>query len=397
MDKFGRRKTLLVFTSGLYLSGFILILLATAPAMVLIGRFLNGMGLGFVLAVSSIYIVEIATTDLRGFLGCFVQFLGSIGVLIIFSAGCFLNWFQLAGLMIVMVVPFVIGMYICPESPRWLYSKGLEDEGRTALEWLRGTDSPQALQAEIRAIKLEQVKKKKNTVSVKVLGEASILKPFLISIFMMFFLNLSGMTVMIFYCNSIFMYSRANISSNLGSVVVGLVLLVSCVAAIFFITRMGRRVILIASMSGMTVCYFLLGGCFYAIESANVEISKAQGSPDMVVDPLENFPGWLPPLAILVLLFLGNGGYGTLIWVVTAELLPPHVRSIGNSIIICFSFIMGFIVSKTFVDLIMAIGASGTFWLYASICGAGTIYTIFLVPETKGKTVEQIAQMFKKN
>merc|ERR1712179_671681 len=110
------------------------------------------------------------------------------------------------------------------------------------------------------------------------------------------------------------------------------------------------------------------------------------------VDPLASFPGWLPVLSILILLFLGNGGYGTLIWVVTAEMLPPHVRSLANSFIICFSFIIGFVISKTFVDLIVALNASGTFWFYATNCLVGAVFTVVVVPETKGKSVEEIAQ-----
>ena len=70
--------------------------------------------------------------------------------------------------------------------------------------------------------------------------------------------------------------------------------------------------------------------------------------------------GWVPPTAILILLFLGNGGYGTLIWVVVAELLPPKVRALGNAFNICICFILGFIASKTFVDLVLAIGRNIT-------------------------------------
>ena len=79
---------------------------------------MNGIGLGFVLATVSVYIVEIATTDMRGFLGCFVQFLGSVGVLLTFCVGAVLNWWQLALVHLGMVVPFVIAMWFIPESPR---------------------------------------------------------------------------------------------------------------------------------------------------------------------------------------------------------------------------------------------------------------------------------------
>ena len=106
--------------------------------------------------------------------------------------------------------------------------------------------------------------------------------------------------------------------------------------------RLTRKVILVSSMMGMSACYLVLGGCFFIIED-NLRRTKAG-------EEVEEFQwGWVPPTAILILLFLGNGGYGTLIWVVVAEVLPPKVRALGN---ICICFILGFIASKTFVDLV---------------------------------------------
>jgi SP family galactose:H+ symporter-like MFS transporter len=95
------------------------------------------MGLGFELAVATVYIVEIASTDMRGVLGCFVQFMGSIGVLFTFVAGTFLNWYWLALVNGVTVVFFFLGMLYVPESPRWLILKGHEFSATQSLEWLR--------------------------------------------------------------------------------------------------------------------------------------------------------------------------------------------------------------------------------------------------------------------
>ena len=82
--------------------------------------------MGVVLATVSVYIVEIATTDMRGFLGCFVQFLGSIGVLLTFVIGSYVNWWQLAVVQLLMVIPFMVAMFFIPESPRWLVMKSRE-------------------------------------------------------------------------------------------------------------------------------------------------------------------------------------------------------------------------------------------------------------------------------
>ena len=118
MEKIGRRKTLLYVTSSCFFMGYLTIFLSNHVALIYIGRFLGGMGLGFELAVATVYIVEIAATDMRGILGCFVQFMGSIGVLFTFVVGSFLNWYWLALVNGMTVIFFIIGMSCVPESPR---------------------------------------------------------------------------------------------------------------------------------------------------------------------------------------------------------------------------------------------------------------------------------------
>jgi len=352
------------------------------------------MGLGLVLATTSVYIVEIATTDMRGLLGCFVQFLGGIGVLLTFSLGAVLNWWQLAAALITLVPPFVIGMYIAPESPRWLFSKGREDEGRESLSWLRGAQCP-AIDREIAQIKGEIEEALRDKITINDLLEPAILKPFLIAITMYAILNLSGLNIMIFYCNTIFQYSGSSLNHNVASIIVAILLLISSFLAIIVIKVLPRKIILITSIVGMSICYLILGGCFHQLEKGwRISLHNANATNEQVIPPEPGHIGWIAPLSICVLLFIGNGGYGTLIWVVMAELLPPRVRATANAIVICMGFILGFVMSKTFVDLIDAIHASGTFWLYGAVCLVGTLYTIFFVPETKGKTIEEIQQMF---
>ena len=201
-------------------------------------RFLTGMGLGFVLATSPVYIVEIATTDMRGMLGCFVQFQGGLGVLFAFTLGSFLNWWQLSASMILMIIPFVIGMFFAPESPRWLFLKGRDEEGEKALEWLRGTSQRSVITQEIIEIRKENKEKMEIKVTAKSLLEPSTLKPFLITLTMYFFMNMCGMNIMIFYCNSIFFYSSSNFDSNVALIIVAFILLISSFIAIVIITNL---------------------------------------------------------------------------------------------------------------------------------------------------------------
>ena len=134
---------------------------------------MNGAGLGVVLATVSVYIVEIATTDMRGFLGCFVQFLGSIGVLLTFVIGTFINWWQLAAVHLLMVIPFILAMFFIPESPRWLVMRGNEWQAEVSLKWLRGR-GPEMLDREIDKIKKEIAIRKRERNSITMLLEPSV-------------------------------------------------------------------------------------------------------------------------------------------------------------------------------------------------------------------------------
>jgi len=397
MERIGRRRTLMFVASGFYAGGFLLITLAGSAELIYTGRFMNGVGLGFVLATVSVYIVEIATTDMRGFLGCFVQFLGSVGVLLTFCIGALLNWWQLALVHLGMVVPFVVAMWFIPESPRWLIMKGNEWEAEESLKWLRGRGS-EALDREIEKIKKEIAIRKRERNSITLLLDPQVFKPFAICMSMMFFLQMSGFNVMVFYCVTIFEKVGSSIDPNVASIIVGVVLLISCFVALAVVSQLGRKVILVLSIFGMSICHISLGTCFYLKETSSLTpLESSSNSTDVVQSNMyASIVGWLPLVSVIGFLFLGNIGYGTLIWVVTAELLPPRVRAMANSFIICFAFITGFIVAKTFVDLIQSdLKESGTFWLYGGICFIGGVFTLIFVPETRNKSIEEIQEYFR--
>ena len=110
-------------TAGTYFIGHLLIALAAQKYMILAGRFIGGMGLGFELSCATVYIVEIAATDMRGVCGCLVQFMGSAGILYTFFVGYWLDWINLAIANTCVVFPFIIAMFFVPESPQWLVMK----------------------------------------------------------------------------------------------------------------------------------------------------------------------------------------------------------------------------------------------------------------------------------
>jgi len=395
MEKLGRKRTLLWVACSTYIMGFAFIFGAPDVNVLYIGRFLNGFGYGIVLSAVSVYIVEIATTDMRGFLGCFVQFQGSIGVLITFCIGALLNWWQLALTQFLAAILTVPAICLIPESPRWLIMRGNEWQAEVALKWLRGRN-PQALDSEIEQIKKEIAIRKRERISINLLLKSETAKPFLVCLMMMFFLQLSGFNVMVFYCQVIFQVSGSSIEPSLASIIVGGVLLLSCFVSLAVVSKLSRKAMLVGSMLGMSICQFVLGGCLH-MRTYPISADNSTNS-DLFLSADDSNPlGFLPLVAVVGFLFIGNVGYGTLIWVVTAELLPPKVRSVANSVIICFAFVTGFIVAKTFVDLTVSIGYDGTFFMYGAFTALGTVVTFIFVPETRNKTIEEIQMHFRPN
>ena len=214
----------------------------------------------------------------------------------------------------------------------------------------RGSENAQAEAAvnrEIDKIKRDIAAKRKERVSLTQLTTAW--KPFSVCLGMMFLLQFSALNVIVYYSVSIFQLSAISIDPNVASIIVGLTLLVSCVVALMVVSRLGRKIMLVLSMTAMAVCHIVLGICFHVQENEmgvggimggqqnsllmenTTEVqsykevlsytSTMAPQTELVDDHRAGVLGWLPVLTVVVFLFMGNIGYGTLIWVVTGRLL----------------------------------------------------------------------------
>ena len=402
MEKIGRKKTLAVVSSGLFLSGNLFLLLAPAAAFLLVGRFLIGLGVGVQLSVVTVYILEIATMDMKGVLGCFVQGMATVGIIYMFSLSFVCDWKTLAAASAVFSVPFTICMWLVPESPRWLLKRGRQFSAMRSFEWLRGKTDVDAIEREMDATKQDIEREKRQRFSIAILSE--FWRPFLIALTLMTLLNLTGFNVIVFYAANLFHMLETNIAPNTATLIIGIELFVSCALAIVAVARVSRRFMLIASVLSMSACELVLGFCCYELErfretQSNLSANDTDYGPELLSmkrDDLQVKPGylnWLPAVAIFAYVFLGNVGFGTLSWVVTTELLPPKVRGVANSFIMCVFFSCGFIVAKTFVDLFNAVNLSGTFLIYAGFCAFAVLFTHVFVPETKDKDDAEIQRM----
>ncbi|XP_072944070.1 facilitated trehalose transporter Tret1-like isoform X2 [Epargyreus clarus] len=367
------RKVTIMCTAVPFFIGWILIASAPNVIMVLIGRTFCGICVGVGSLAFPVYLGETLQPEVRGALGLLPTAFGNTGILLAFFIGSYLNWSHLAYLGAALPVPFFILMLATPETPRWYFTKGRVEDARKALQWLRGKNTN--IEKEMRDLTRSQAES--DLVRGNAFGQLfskKYLPAILISLGLMLFQQLSGINAVIFYASTIFKLSGSSLDENVCSIIIGVVNFVSTFIATGIIDRLGRKMLLYISSVSMIITLVALGAYFY-VKDAGVDV---------------NSYGWLP-LACLVIYVLGFSiGFGPIPWLMLGEILPSKIRGNAASLATGFNWTCTFVVTKTFHNIIDAIHMYGTVWVFAVLCVLGLFFVIFFVPETRGKSLEEI-------
>lgn len=372
IEYIGRRGTIMGLALPFFI-GWMLIANATHIFMVFGGRALCGICVGIGSLAFPVYLGETAQPEVRGTLGLLPTAFGNIGILLAFLAGTYVDWSMLAFVGSALPVPFFILMIFTPETPRWFVTKGRDNDAKKALQRLRGQQIN--IDREMNELTSSQNEANKTGGSMFIhLFASKYTRAVLISLALMMFQQLSGINAVVFYASTIFDMAGSTIDVNLCSIIIGLVNFASTFIAAALIDRLGRKLLLYVSSVTMIITLITLGAYFY-VKHIDIDVS--------------NF-GWIP-LASLVLYVLGFSiGFGPIPWLMLGEILPSKVRGTAASIATAFNWTCTFIVTKTFKNIIESIDIYGVFWLFAAICILGLIFVIFFVPETRGKSLEEI-------
>ncbi|XP_026682851.1 facilitated trehalose transporter Tret1-like [Diaphorina citri] len=375
IESLGRRTTIL--STGLpFIVSFLLIALANGVPMILAGRCVAGFCVGIASLALPVYLGETVQPEVRGTLGLLPTFLGNIGILTCFIAGTFLNWYQLAFFGACIPVPFLICMFLIPETPRWYIGRNKQKQARKALQWLRGKDADISREfAEIEKMNNEgNAAEDENSTGCSEVFKAMYMRPLLISIGLMFFQQMSGINAVIFYPISFLQDAGSTINENYCTIIVGVVNLLSVLIATALIDRLGRKILLYISSTAMILTLATLGTFFY-FKSTGSDVSEL---------------GWLPLLSFVVYVIGFSIGFGSIPWLMMGEILPAKIRGSAASLATAFNWTCTFIVTKTFNDLTALLGTHGAFWLFGVVCLVGLFFVIIFVPETQGKSLEDI-------
>ena len=386
-DRYGRKKMLIV-ASALFVASAVGTGAVDSFFWFNVYRIVGGLGIGIASNVSPVYIAEVSPAAVRGKFVSINQLTIVLGILLAqlanwqigayFTSGAetlsetsvewawrWMFWAELvpAGL-------FFILSFLIPESPRWLAAVGRKENAGLILTRIAGKDYARQTLAELEQLTGQREEK----VHWRSLLQPNVRDVLLIGIVLAVFQQWCGINVIFNYAHEIFSAAGYAVSDVLMNIVVtGITNVIFTFVAIYTVDKWGRRTLMFVGSAGLALIYFLLGSGYFW------EVS-----------------GW--PMLLLVVLAIAcyAMSLAPVVWVVLSEIFPVRIRGMAMALSTFFLWVASFLLTYTFPILNEAVGAAGIFWLYGGICLAGFLFIRAKLPETKGKTLEELEKELTK-
>uniref|UniRef100_A0AAG5DDC8 Major facilitator superfamily (MFS) profile domain-containing protein n=1 Tax=Anopheles atroparvus TaxID=41427 RepID=A0AAG5DDC8_ANOAO len=437
--QYGRKRVLTLMSLPFSIS-WVLTMFAKSVETMFFTAFVGGFCCAIVSSVAQVYVSEIASPDIRGFLSAIQKIAGHFGMLISYLLGAYLDWRQLAMLIAAAPIMLFISVIYIPETPSFLVLRGCDDEAHRSLQWLRGPHKNVELELDtirsnVRTTRMNLLNRMTSSSTTttttpagangavgtgagaaengtaqtlpitgeqrrgfsyylqmvsfeaivsnvkSVLRNARLVKPILITCGLMIFQRFTGASSFNFYAVTIFRKTFAGMNPHGAAIAVGFVQLLASMLSGLLIDTVGRIPLLIVSSILMSLALAGFGSCVYYGEANKLlaDVGEVSGQND-----------WIPLLCVLVFTVAFALGISPISWLLVGELFPLEYRAIGSSIATSFSYFCAFLSVKTFVDFQNFLGLHGTFWLYACISCVGLFFVIMVVPETRGRDLEEM-------
>lgn len=379
METFGRKTSHYIVCIP-FLVGWILIVCANSLPLMLSGRFLTGFCVGLLGPLGPVYIGEITDPKYRGFFLAAVSLAIAAGILVAHLIGTYMTWQNTAIICAIFPIVSATLLYIAPESPTWLISKGRLEEGVKSFNWLRGhgdnvNKELKGLVEKQKAIESEpKLSLKEKLMNLK---SPELMKPLGIMIIFFVTCQFSGVNAVAFY--SIDIVEKAvgkGLDRYASMLIIDAVRVVMSVIACVVCKRYGRRPLCFISGIWTAISLFALA-LFLHLSPGEVGLA------------------WIPLTCLMSYICAISVGLVPLPWIMCGEVFPTRVRGLGSGISSATTFTAFFVVVKTAPAMMKDLGEVITFFIYGGVSLAGTIVLYFILPETKGKSLQEIEEKFR--
>lgn len=367
----GRKRTLLL-GAVLFVAGSLLCGAAWSPESLIGARFALGLAIGLSAFTAPLYLAEVASEGSRGAMISLYQLMITIGIFVAFLSDTAFSysgsWRWMLGVIAIPGVLFLFGLFVLPDSPRWLLMRGRRNEALAVLRQLRGDEAVVAREA---ADIEEQLRTPQHGWSL-FLENADFRRSVALGVMLQLVQQFTGMNVVMYYAPRIFQGMGYDTASQMWfTAAVGLTNVLATFIAIGLVDRWGRKPILYTGFAAMAVGLGVVGTMMYFGTTTRGEQAVA--------------------VSMLLVFIVGFAmSAGPLIWTLCSEVQPLKGRDFGVGCSTFTNWIANMVVGATFLTLLNSIGAAATFWLYAALNALFIAFTWAFVPETRGVTLEQI-------
>lgn len=375
-DAWGRKK-MIIAACLIFILGITLILLSNDFYTLFCARLLLGVGVGVIAVAVPLYLTEIAPASIRGRGITIFQLLLTFGIVLAYFVDLLFipsqNWRGMFAVILFPAAVLLISMFFLPETPRWLLSKKkIEKAQKVLLKTRSRIEAGEEFNQIQASLKVTQG-------SWPSLFKRSLWLPLAASLIIAACNQLTGINVLLQYAPLVIKSAGLNsqFGTMLGTVGIGLVNFVATILSFFLVDKFGRRILLLVGTAGIIIAYVYLGFIHYLMPMGQLQAELS----------LVGFFGYILFYAI---------GPGVVVWLAISELLPTKVRGKAVALGLFVNSLAGAILSTVFLTIQNTLGMSGTYWLFAAFTIIYFLTALLLLPETKGKSLEEIQAFYQK-
>jgi len=385
-DRFGRRPVLMA-AGVLFIAGAIIQAVSPGVEVLAIGRLVTGFGVGFASVIAPLYAAEMAPQRIRGRIVSTYQLAITFGIFLAYIVADVLNsadWRTMFAIAAVPGIILIIGVFIVPESSRWYVKVGRSKDARKSLEKVTEPGDVDKELADVQAqVDAEAAE-----------GEATwgevfsprVRKALIVGVGLAIFQQITGINAIIYYASKIF--ASAGLVSTQSQTTatlycVGLTNVLATFIAVAYIDRFGRRPLLLMGLVGMFISLCAVGLGF----ATQSRLDSGAGA---------SIVGIITMVGLVVFIASFAFSLGPVVWTIISEIYPARVRGKAVSFATAANWGAAFLVAQFFLTLTEGIGNSATFFLFAAMCVLGFIFVWRYVPETRGRSLEEIQEMWNK-